>query len=475
MSNPSVAAVLPPRPAVSRRTMNRAVLAGVIGNYTEQYEFGVYAALAPTLALVFFPSSSSVVGQLSVFAGLAVGFLVRPLGGFLFGRMGDRLGRKRILSLTIIIMGFLTALIGCVPSYAAIGFAAPAIFLLLRLGQGLAAGGEYAGAVSFVVEYGPSHQRARYTSFVSISVFAGLLTGTAFAAALNALVEPAGMQEWGWRLPFLIALPLTVAGFYLRRAVEETPEFLRQQALQEESKKLSEDLPSTTIKETLRTQWKPILVFSGFAMTNAVLSYAWTAYVPSYLQDKTLPGTPLSPQLSVLSTSISLLALLPLLFLSGKLSDRVGRRPMLIIGCLATVLVVPASLLIISSRTFPAAVLGQLIYLIPIFFIAVTVTVCLAEMFPTRMRYTAGAIAFNLAFSLFAGTTPFIATALVDRTGTIMSVAGYVVAIAVVSLVVVTRFFKETYKKDLAVDDYNPHVNEVEVQAARSLAARTER
>lgn len=449
----------------SPRKLRKAVLAGVIGNYTEQYEFGVYAAMSAVLAQVFFPSDNPLVGQLSVFAGLALGFLIRPLGGFIFGRLGDRVGRKSILSLTIIIMGFLTAAIGFLPTYAVIGMWAPILLLTLRMGQGLAAGGEYAGAVSFVVEYGPKDRRARYTSFVSISVFAGLLTGTGLAFGLSSLIGQQAMLDWGWRVPFLIALPLTIAGFYLRKNVQDTPEFRRQQELQEAAKLLSEEMPATTIGQTLRTQWKPILIFSGFAMTNAVLSYTWTAYIPAYLQSKTQGGTPLSLGLSVASTSIALLVLLPLLYFSGRLSDRIGRKKMLVAGCITPLAVVPVAFLIISARTFESAVIGQLLYLIPIFFIAVSVTVCLAEMFPTRMRYTAGSIAFNLAFCIFAGTSPFIATALVGATGTIMSVALYVCAISVISLIVVLRYYKETFRKDLAHDDYNPELN-TEVQGA---------
>lgn len=443
----------------SPKTMKKAVLAGVIGNYTEQYEFGVYAAMSAVLAQVFFPAENALVGQLSVFAGLALGFLIRPLGGFIFGLMGDRVGRKKILSITIIIMGFLTAAIGLLPTYASVGFLAPILLLMLRTGQGLAAGGEYAGAVSFVVEYGPSDQRAKYTSFVSISVFAGLLTGTGLVFLLSTLIGQQGMIAWGWRIPFLIALPLTIAGFYLRRNVEDTPEFQRQQERQEQAKLSSEEMPSTTIGETLRTQWKPILIFSGFAMTNAVLSYTWTAYIPAYLQNKTIDGTPLSLGLSVASTSIALVVLLPLLYFSGRLSDKIGRKKMLIAGCITPLVIVPLAFSIISARTFESALLAQLLYLIPIFFIAVTVTVCLAEMFPTKMRYTAGSIAFNLAFCIFAGTAPFIATALVGATGNIMSVALYVCVISLISLVIVLKFFKETYQKDLANDDYNPDLN----------------
>lgn len=459
MSNPVRTDIAAPAPTTPPATMRKAVLAGVVGNYTEQYEFGVYAAMSAVLAQVFFPADNPLLGQLSVFAGLAVGFLIRPLGGIIFGRLGDRVGRKKILSLTIIIMGFLTAAIGLLPDYAAAGLLAPVLLILLRLGQGLAAGGEYAGAVSFVVEYGPSGQRARYTSFVSISVFAGLLTGTGLTFALSQLIGQQSMVDWGWRLPFLIALPLTVAGFYLRRAVEDTPEFQRQQKIQETRLLSSEEMPSVSLKETLRTQWKPILIFSGFAMTNAVLSYTWTAYIPAYLQNKSGPGVPLNLGLSVASTSIALLVLLPLLYFSGRLSDRIGRRKMLIAGCVTPLVVVPLAFSIISARTFESALIGQLLYLIPVFFIAVSVTVCLAEMFPTRVRYTAGSIAFNLAFCIFAGTSPFIATALVSSTGSIMSVAVYVCVISVISLFVVLKFFKETYKKDLAHDDYNPELN----------------
>ena len=441
-----------PPPQVSNRTMRRAVLAGVIGNYTEQYEFAVYAAMAPVLATVFFKTDNPTIGTLSVYAGLAIGFLIRPLGGFIFGRLGDTVGRKKILSLTIILMGLLTTLIGLLPSYASIGIAAPLLLLLLRLGQGLAAGGEYAGAVSFIVEYGPSDQRARYTSFVSISVFAGLLTGTGLTFALSGLLGEQAMHDWAWRIPFLIALPMTIAGFYLRRAVEETPEFRRQQELEAQRAELGiEEAPATGIIETMRTQWKPILIFSGFAMTNAVLSYSWTAYLPGYLKDK----QGLSLGLSTLSTSIALLAILPLLYLSGRLSDRIGRKKMLIGGTVSPLIVVPLSFTIVSNGGFGNAVIAQLIYLLPLFFIAVTTTCCLAEMFPTRLRYTAGSMAFNLAFCIFAGTAPFIASALVEETGTIMSVAWYICVISAISLLVVLLFFRETYRKDLAEDTYN--------------------
>ena len=439
------------RSTISARTLRRAVLAGVIGNYTEQYEFAVYAAMAPVLAAVFFANGNTLIGTLSVYAGLAIGFVVRPIGGFIFGRMGDSIGRKRILALTIILMGLLTTCIGLLPTYATLGVAAPILLIVIRLGQGLVAGGEYAGAVSFIVEYGPSHQRARYTSFVAISVFAGLLTGTGLTFALSELLGDTAMQDWGWRIPFLISLPMTVAGFYLRRSVAETPEFEREKAHRAKVAATSDDLPATGIIETIRTQWKAIGVFSGIAITNAVLSYCWVAYIPGYLKSE----QGMSLGLSTFSTSIALLALLPLLYLSGRLSDRVGRKKMLLGGTLSAMVVAPLSLGIIESGGIVEVVVAQLIYLIPMFFISVTTTVCIAEMFPTRLRYTAGSIGFNVAFSFFAGTAPFVSSALVAATGTIMSVAGYICAIAVISTAVILVFYKETYRKDLADDDYN--------------------
>lgn len=435
------------------RELRRAVLAGVVGNYTEQYEFGVYAAMATVMATVFFPPGNPTLALLATYAGLALGFVVRPLGGIIFGRMGDRVGRKQILSLTIIMMGFLTFMIGLLPGYAQIGVAAPILLLLIRLGQGLAAGGEYAGAVSFVVEYGPQKQRARYTSFVSISVFAGLLTGTGLTFGLSALLGNEAMTSWGWRIPFLIALPMTIAGFYLRRAVEETPEFRRQVAeFDAATGSASEDMPSVPFREVLRTQGKAIAVFSGFAITNAVLSYTWTGFIPGYLRrehDMTLGA-------ATLTTSIALLVIIPLLYFSGRLSDRIGRRPMLLTATALTPIVVPIAFWVISQGGFGNALLAQLVYLIPLFFIAVSVTVCLAEMFPTRVRYSSGGIAFNVAFAMFAGTAPLIADWLVLSTGTIMAVAGYVALISCISFVVVLKFYRETYRKDLADDDYNP-------------------
>ncbi|WP_308282926.1 MFS transporter [Pseudonocardia nigra] len=423
--------------------VRRAVWAAGIGNFVEQFDFAVYGYLAPIMAPVFFPGDDAVTQILSTYALFAISFLIRPLGGMLFGRLGDRAGRKRTLSLAIILMGLFTATIGFLPGYAQIGLVAPMLLLVVRVLQGLVQGGEYAGAVAFIVEYAPDRRRGLYASFVSISVFLGLLFGAGLSALLTGVLPAEDMQSWGWRIPFLLALPLTLVGLYLRLRIDETPEFVK-------ASHAGEDVAKAPLLEALRTQWNPILVFCGASVTLAVLSYSWVTFLPQYLVSE----VGLSRPDAFLSNVISLAALVPLLPLAGILSDRIGRKPMLVVGCIACITAVPIAYAVAGIGTFAAAVVAQLIYLVPEFFLTGIVTVCISEMFATRTRYSASAIAYNSSFAIFAGATPFIATLLVAQTGTIYAVWGFLAVIAVFSLVVILKYMRETHLSSLNADKY---------------------
>lgn len=443
------------RPPDSKISLRKPVLAGTVGNFIEQFDYGIYGFLAPYMATSFFPGHDNTAAMLGVYAGFAASFLVRPFGGMIFGRFGDRLGRRNALAVAIILMGGLTALIGILPSYAAVGVAATIFLLAVRLLQGLVQGGEYAGAVAFIVEYADSKRRGFWTSFLSVSVFLGLLCGAGISALVATFVSDAQMETWGWRIPFLVAMPLTLVGLFLRLRIPETPEFRKLQEEQEQAKAEGEQeqvISSNPVLDALRTQWKPILIFAGFAITNAVLSYTWMTFLPGYLRgdDVNMPKDQ-----ALASNFIAIGVLLPLLVVSGMVVDRIGRKPMLLAACISTFVCIPIAFKILMAHTFVAALVAQLIYMIPIVLISVALTVSMAEMFPTKVRYSASAMAYNLGFGIFGGTAPLVATALVAVTGTIWSVPIYVCSIALISLLCVALGFRETRGTVLAEDKYH--------------------
>lgn len=423
--------------------IRRAVYAGGVGNFVEQFDYGLYGYMAPMLASSFFPGGNSAATVMSTYAVLAVACVFRPLGGTLVGRWGDRVGRKKALLWTIVMMGVSTALIGALPTYQQVGFLAPLLLVLIRTFQGMISGGEYVGAVAFIMEWAKPNQRAYYTSYASNSCFLGILGGAGVAALVSTAFEQPTLESWGWRIPFLAVLPLSLLGLWLRSRIEETPEFMRET-------EGGTNIVKAPVREALREQWRPILVFCGASIMLAILSYTWVTYYPEYLTS----NVGLTRSQALLSNLISVAVLMPLLPLAGKLSDRIGRKPMLISGALACIFLVPLAFAIGDQGSFTAAVCSQLVYIVPEFFLTGIVTTCSAELFATRTRFSASAIAYNSSFSIFMGLTPFIAALLVDRFGTIYAVWAYLAAAAVLALVVVTVFMKETYRSDLGANKF---------------------
>ncbi|MET9494145.1 MFS transporter [Streptomyces sp. NPDC006552] len=434
----------PPRADPEKRAaIRRAIGAGSIGNFVEQFDYGLYGYMAPIMAPAFFPESDRTVAVLGTYAIIAVACLFRPLGGTLVGRWGDRVGRKKTLLWTIVFMGVATALIGALPTYHQVGIAAPLLLLLLRVVQGTVSGGEYVGAVAFIVEWAEPRRRAYYTSYASNSCFLGTLAGAGTAALTSWVFTGPALDSWGWRLPFLLAVPLSLVGIWLRRHIAETPEFVRATAD-------GTQVVKAPVREALRCQRRPILVYCGISIMCAILSYTWVTFYPQYLTD-TL-GLP--RWMGLASNAISIAVLIPLLPLAGMLSDRIGRRPMLMTGAAACIVLVPLAFWVGEGGTFGAAVASQLIYLVPEFFLTGIITVCAAELFATRTRFSASAIAYNSSFSIFMGITPFVATLLVSTFHTIYAVWVYLAAAAVLALVVVTSFMTETYRSQLGADKF---------------------
>ncbi|WP_328335193.1 MULTISPECIES: MFS transporter [unclassified Streptomyces] len=418
--------------ATDRAGVRRAVAAGAIGNFVEWFDFGVYGYLAPVLALQFFPDQSRSAGMLSTFAIFGVAFLIRPAGAVFFGRLGDRLGRRITLSAIVVLMSLSTAVIGVLPGFATIGIAAPLLLLAMRLVQGFSAGGEFAGASTMVVEYAPPNRRGLYVSFLSISTFAASLAGVCLTALLTSGAGEEAMRSWGWRIPFLVSLPLGLVGLYLRTRVDETPEF---RALVREQK-----VESAPLAEVLRTQRKPMVTLFCIIMINAVAYYVLGTYWPNYLSENA--GLPRSTALWSAAAAYGLLMVLAPVF--GMLADRYGRKPMMLYSTVGLlVMTVPAFMLSGVGGYWPAF-LGQALFVLfagPTSPVSSLVT---AELFPARIRYSASAIGYNLSFMLFGGTAPYVSAFLIDRTGSKLAPAYYICAIAACSLIGVATMLKET-------------------------------
>ncbi|OZY58405.1 MFS transporter [Pseudomonas lundensis] len=410
-----------------RKALRRAATASFMGNFVEWFDYAAYGYLATIIALTFFPQTDAATGLLATFAVFALSFVVRPVGGLVWGHFGDKYGRRSALSWSILIMTVSTFCIGILPGYDLIGLWAPALLLLIRLVQGFSASGEYAGASAFLAEYAPEGKRGFYTSIVPASTAAGLLFGAVFVAALHEWMSVETLHEWGWRLPFLLAAPFGLVGRYIRMSLQDSPKFLEmEQRL--EAKECATHAP---IRELLTVHRRSVMIGIGATCLNAVAFYLLLSYMPTYLSME----MGMSERDSFIASTVSLATYIGLIFLMGKLSDRFGRKTMLVM----------ASVLFLGL-TFPLfSLLGNssliVILMIQIAFGAIlamndgTLPCFLAEIFPTRVRFSGFAFSFNIANALFGGTAPFIATWLIHMTGNKMAPAWYLLAAAAVALV----------------------------------------
>ncbi|NLE80517.1 MAG: MFS transporter, partial [Rhodococcus sp.] len=261
--------------------VKRAVKATMLGNAMEWFDFGVYAYLATTIGKVFFPEASGTAQLLSTFAIFAAAFLVRPLGGFFFGPLGDRIGRKKVLATTIIMMAGSTFFIGLIPSYESIGIAAPILLVIARLVQGFSTGGEYGGASTFVAEYAPDKRRGYFSSFLEFGTLAGYAAAAALVTIITAVADEETLVDWAWRIPFLIAGPLGIIGLYLRLKLEETPAFQQMEKAEENS--AASESTGKKLRETLLENWRPLVLCIMLVATYNIAHYGLLSYMPTYL------------------------------------------------------------------------------------------------------------------------------------------------------------------------------------------------
>ncbi|MFJ9730666.1 glycine betaine/L-proline transporter ProP [Streptomyces sp. NPDC101171] len=402
--------------------VKRAVKAAALGNAMEWFDFGVYSYIAVTLGKVFFPSGNPTAQLLSTFGAFAAAFLVRPLGGMVFGPLGDRVGRQKVLALTMIMMAAGTFAIGLIPSYASIGVGAPLLLLAARLVQGFSTGGEYAGASTFIAEYAPDKKRGFFGSWLEFGTLAGYIGGAGLVTLMTALLSTHDLLTWGWRIPFLIAGPMGIIGLYLRMRLEETPAFAA------EVEKAEASRPKVPLREMVAGQWKALLLCMGLVLVFNVTDYMLLSYMPSYLTSE-LKYDETHGLLVVLGVMALMMIVQPF---AGALTDRVGRRPVIAAGCAGFLLLSIPALLLIRQGSLVAVALGMGALGMLLVCFTAAMPAALPALFPTRVRYGSLSIGFNVSVSLFGGTTPLVVTALIGATGNMMMPAYYMMAAAVV-------------------------------------------
>ncbi|MFE2444669.1 MFS transporter [Streptomyces sp. NPDC021218] len=402
--------------------LRRSVAAGAVGVFVHWFDWAAYAYLAGTVATVFFPDENSTTGLLAVFGVFAVSFGIRPIGALVFGPLGDRIGRKRTLSLVIFMMSGATLTIGLLPGYAAIGVAAPVLLVVLRLIQGFAAGGEFGSAASFLAESAPRRRRGFGVSWLEVGSLLGFLAGSFVYLLLSTGLDEDQLTAWGWRVPFLVSAPLGVIGFIIRNKIEDTPEYRTLEA--------NDTVPRTPVRELLRRHKRHLLQAAGLMAAMHVPFYMVLTYLVTYETDHLGHS---AGSAALLSTVISLLGLV-LVPVFGLLSDRVGRKPVFV-GATAALLVLatPAFLLMrtgLAGTWIAGLLLGAILAAI-----LGTYAVWSAEIFPTRTRQSGLSIAYNLTAALFAGTVPYLMTVLISATGSTLLPGPYLMVFAVGGLI----------------------------------------
>ncbi len=407
----------------SRKALHRAIGASAIGNATEWFDYGIYAYGVSYISAALFPGSTAE-ATLFALSTFAISFLVRPLGGLFWGPLGDRYGRKTVLAMTIIIMSAATLGIGLIPSYASIGFWAPVLLVLLRLLQGFSTGGEYGGAATFMAEYAPDERRGFYGSFLEVGTLAGFSLGALLMLGCTVQLGETVMHDWGWRLPFLVAAPLGIAGLYLRSRIEDTPVFREVERIG-----VTERGHVRELRDLVRYFRRPLIVLGLLVVALNVVNYTLLSYMPTYLELR----LGLTSQQALYVPIVGMLFMMPFLPAAGALSDRIGRKPLWWVSLVGLfVMAIPAYHLMATGALGAVAgfaILG-LLYAPQL----ATISSTFPAMFPTHVRFAGVAIAYNVSTSLFGGTAPVFNSWAIGASGDVLVPAYSMMAACLVGM-----------------------------------------
>ncbi|MEL5616378.1 MFS transporter [Serratia marcescens] len=419
----------------------RALIAGSVGNFIEWYEFAVYGFLATVIAQNFFrlQGEAELTGIILTYASFAIAFFFRPLGAIIFGRMGDRVGRKPTLVFVLIMMTLATTTLGLIPSYASIGIAAPLIITGLRILQGLFAGGEYGGAVSLMTEFAPRGKRGLFGAWQSFTVALGLLAGAGVVALLSGLLSQEDMLQWGWRIPFFLALPMGGVALWLRLHMEETPSFVQQKKSKAQAPQKAKASPGAT--------FKAILTGICRLMGWSAAGYTYLVIMPTYLQSSLHTGFNQALLIAVISNLGFASTIIP----AGILSDKIGRRKVMVTASVLLLILALPLLNILQSEFSTLAVKGTVVFVAGaiVGLLAGPGPAMLSEMFPTRVRYTGLGLAYSLSNAVFSGCAGLIITGLIKQTGNLDIPAWYVMITAGVSIFALLTLNKDDHLRSL--------------------------
>jgi MFS family permease len=434
--------------AAAPRGIWKVIAASSAGTLIEWYDFYIFGSLATVLAGAFFPKGDELVALLSTLATFATGFLVRPFGALVFGRVGDVVGRKYAFLVTLLVMGGSTMAIGVLPTYSQVGVLAPFLLLVLRLLQGLALGGEYGGAATYVAEHAPAHRRGFYTSFIQTTATLGLFVSLGVIVLCRTQMGEESFKAWGWRVPFLVSIVLVVFSYLIRRKLSESPVFVEMKASGKASQRPIRD--SFGNKENLRVV---LLALFGATMGQGVVWYTGQFYALYYLQTQ-LKVEYLTANKIV---AVALLCATPFFVVFGALSDKIGRKPLMMLGCLLAVATwIPIYRAMTAAATQPGGpdtTLLTLLVFVQVFYVTLVygpIAAFLVELFPTRIRYTSMSLPYHIGNGVFGGLVPFIGLWAVNKFQNPYAGLWYPTAIASITLVVGTLLVRERRDRDLA-------------------------
>ncbi|GIH59403.1 MFS transporter [Microbispora siamensis] len=412
----------PQPPEAAPRPFRKAVAAASIGNFIEWYDFALYGFFAKAIADTFFPSGDARASLLLTFAVFGMSFVVRPLGGLVFGHMGDRIGRRASMSLIVILISVASAAMALVPGYDTIGIAAPILIFLLRCVQGISAGGEWASSASYVVEHAPPGRRAFAGSWQTSTIALGMLTAALSAVAVSLTTGAGAAASWGWRVPFLVSLPLGLVGLYLRLRLGESPEFEKVDPGEAERRPL---------RAALRRDWRSILLIAGLTAAPTMCTYVLLVYGPTFLSTD-LGMDPQQARLAgVAGFAFMAVAVVP----ASMLSDRFGRRPFLIAGAIWVAVSSLLTLSLMHTGRWYLVVAGLILTLVGDVMMLAPQPALFCELFPTSRRASGVSVGYNLGVILFGGAGPYISGTLVEVTASTYAPGWYLMGGATLSLI----------------------------------------
>ena len=401
----------------------RDTAAGIVGNVLEWYDFAAFGFLAPYIAVAFFPSDNEFAGLIKTFAIFAVGYLMRPLGAILFGHIGDRVGRREALLLSVIMMIVPTILLGMLPTYAAVGITAPILLLLLRLIQGLSIGGEFTASATFVSELAPEGRKGLHASLTMLGAILGILLGSGVAMVLSDTLGEEAMSAWAWRLPFLMGIILGAVAFWMRRSMSSSPEMNDIHA--------GKDDREHPLIEVLKNHRPAVLRLCSVVLMQGASFYVVFVWLSTYLKE--IVQQPVSNPL--LLNTIGLACLLPVIPLAGWLSDRFGRRALLMTAGIGILLCSWPLFIVFQGGDDGMILVGLVVFALLIGMAQGPTPAMMTELFPPEVRLTGIGIGYNVTLALFGGTAPLISTWLISATGTTIAPAFYLMTAAAISLV----------------------------------------